>query len=367
MPKASIYTAHKASTSTQGKLVMNFVRLDRNGLALLLVIAVILPLLQAKNACADRSYRMVYSFTPTTGTDNRLWVPVPVKWDGQGTVDAEIVEISPATGARSNEQSGNKPVSWPDSELDNNLSVTFDVELAPVTLPVDPNATWGSYATGTQEYQFNTSATSWVQCDDQTIIDQASSIVGSETNPYNKANDIYTWVKNNISYQDGVRQDALNVLSERKGDCAAFSILFVALCRAEGIPARNISGFLAHDQYFNVATQFREGTWNCLQAPRGFSTHVWAEFMLPGGQWMQVDPTHSLFGAIPYERVILSKGNEVLLGWMTRPWFHLPVANSQVHDSSVSLSITYLGTSGIEHPAPTALPTAANTLLLLSN
>ena len=291
---------------------------------------------------------------------------MPQKWDGQGVVDAELVEITPDSGSRSTEHAGNKPVSWPETELGNQLSVTFDVELSPVTLPVDAGATWGSYNTTTQEYQFNTTATSWAQSDDQTIINQAASIVGGETNPYAKANAIYSWVKNNIAYQDGIRQDAVNVLSQRQGDCAAYAILFVALCRSQGIPARNISGFLAHDQYFNIADRFREGTWDNTLWNRGFSTHVWAEFMLPDGTWVQLDPTHGYFGAIPHERIILSKGNDIQLGWLSRPWFHLPIAYYQVNDSSVQLTITYLGEDGIEHPESPNANTAVNTLLLLN-
>ena len=87
--------------------------------------------------------------------------------------------------------------------------------------------------------------------------------------------------------------------------------------------------------------------------------------MLPNGVWIQVDPTHGHFGEIPFERVILSKGNAILLGWMSRPWFHLPVANYQIYDRSVSLSVSYLGTSGIEHPAPPTVFMPSNILLLL--
>ena len=35
---------------------------------------------------------------------------------------------------------------------------------------------------------------------------------------------------------------AVEILKERRGDCSEHAVLFVALCRAAGIPARRCSG-----------------------------------------------------------------------------------------------------------------------------
>lgn len=318
---------------------------------------------------AARSYRMVYSFTPKVSANIGFWVPIPTPRDKNGVVDTEIVKISPPTGSRMDVETGNKAVRWPDSDLNRQLTVTFDVELAPVTLQVNPNTTYGSYNTHTQEYLLYTAATSYVQSDDPTIVNRATSIVGNNTNPYIKAKLIYNWVNSNLKPLNSFSPDALTALSNLGGHCGSYANLFVALCRAVGIPARNISGFLAHNQGFAEAGHFSSGSWTWTQSNRGFSAHVWAEFMLPNGVWVQVDasdPTHGLFGSIPSERVILSKGSRIILDPKEpgeHNWFHLPVGAGQIEDSSVRLSITYLGTSGIEHPDPS--PTAAMPLSVI--
>jgi transglutaminase-like putative cysteine protease len=55
------------------------------------------------------------------------------------------------------------------------------------------------------------------------------------------------------------------------GECGDYSALFVALCRAAGIPARPVVG-----------------RWATSEA---IDWHVWAEFHLPGYGWVPVDPT----------------------------------------------------------------------------
>jgi transglutaminase-like putative cysteine protease len=62
---------------------------------------------------------------------------------------------------------------------------------------------------------------------------------------------------------------ALDILRERKGYCNEHALLFVALCRAAGIPARRCSGFV------------------CIGDDWG--AHAWAEIWV--GAWMGVDPT----------------------------------------------------------------------------
>lgn len=62
---------------------------------------------------------------------------------------------------------------------------------------------------------------------------------------------------------------ALDILAQRKGDCSEHALLFVALCRAAGIPARRCSG------------------WVCVGSDWG--GHAWAEAWV--GAWIGVDPT----------------------------------------------------------------------------
>jgi transglutaminase-like putative cysteine protease len=66
---------------------------------------------------------------------------------------------------------------------------------------------------------------------------------------------------------------AEQVLAQRTGDCTENSLLFVAMARAVGIPARQAVGLLYH------------------RRPRpSFSWHAWAEIH-DGRQWISVDPS----------------------------------------------------------------------------
>jgi transglutaminase-like putative cysteine protease len=91
------------------------------------------------------------------------------------------------------------------------------------------------------------------------------------------AEKIYEWVLDHCDYQlkAGSGQaagliGAVETLRARKGECGEYTALFVALCRAAGIPARGQTGYWA----------------NRPDAP-----HVWAEFYLPGFEWIPVDPS----------------------------------------------------------------------------
>ena len=65
---------------------------------------------------------------------------------------------------------------------------------------------------------------------------------------------------------------ALYALRQRRGDCSEYACLVVALCRAAGIPARMVEGYVS-DRSF---------------APKPMDFHDWAE-VLVDGQWRVVD------------------------------------------------------------------------------
>ena len=57
---------------------------------------------------------------------------------------------------------------------------------------------------------------------------------------------VFDWVAGKVSYSGYTAKNrgALYALEQRKGDCTEYSNLFVALCRANGIAARPIGGFV---------------------------------------------------------------------------------------------------------------------------
>ncbi len=76
---------------------------------------------------------------------------------------------------------------------------------------------------------------------------------------------------------------ALWALNSSIGDCSEYSYLFVALCRAVGIPARVDAGFA----FYSNGQVVQNG-------------HMWAEYYLENYSWVPVDATWQIFNSLDY-------------------------------------------------------------------
>jgi len=104
---------------------------------------------------------------------------------------------------------------------------------------------------------------------------QARAILGRERDPARAAELLLRWVASHVEPTAAVRlPDAVQVLARRRGDCNEHTLLYVALARAVGLPARPAAGLVLVDGRFYY--------------------HAWAEVYL--SDWVAVDPT---FGQIP--------------------------------------------------------------------
>lgn len=114
----------------------------------------------------------------------------------------------------------------------------------------------------------------------------AREIVQDKDTAWEQVEAMYDWVRDNIRYEDMPLKGALAALKDGNGDCEELSSLFIALCRANKIPARTV--------------------W--------VPGHCYAEFYLEDadgqGHWFpcQLAGTRA-FGAMPEYRPILQKGD----------------------------------------------------------
>ena len=102
----------------------------------------------------------------------------------------------------------------------------------------------------------------------------ASQIVGQETNPLIKARKIFDYVTTVPTYSFMPPyfcvEDLPGFMATRlKGDCGVFSLLFITLCRAAGVPARWQSGLYT--------------------TPLEIGCHDWSQFYVAPYGWMYVD------------------------------------------------------------------------------
>jgi transglutaminase-like putative cysteine protease len=118
----------------------------------------------------------------------------------------------------------------------------------------------------------------YIESDDADIIRLAQKLKASDS--VTTARYIFDWVAENVRYAGYVRntRGARYALIHKKGDCTEFANLFVALCRADRIPARGIGGYVLKDSAVIKPTSY----------------HNWAEFY-DDGVWHTVDPQNKLF------------------------------------------------------------------------
>ncbi len=199
----------------------------------------------------------------------RLWVALPVEHRGQ---KVEIGEIYPEPAAIVEEPLGKtKIIFWRQTDLKDGEGIYFYYDFGYAGelvsgADIDPEKV-EPYDEASPEYQRYMRSEPWIQITDA-IRAQAREIVGDETNPYRKAKKIFDWVVYEIRYEfpDIEARGAAKSFARRSGDCGEFSVVFCALCRAAGVPARTVTA--------------------CWPFGGG---HQWAEVLLPPYGWVPAD------------------------------------------------------------------------------
>ncbi len=108
----------------------------------------------------------------------------------------------------------------------------------------------------------------------------SAKIVGDETNPYKIAQKLFEWVDVNIPWASAREYASIRNLSmypyiNRHGDCGIQTLMFITLCRINGIPARWQSGW-----------EFQ---------PPDDSMHDWGMIYFKPYGWAPMDVTYGLF------------------------------------------------------------------------
>ena len=132
-------------------------------------------------------------------------------------------------------------------------------------------AAWRVPYTGGGEAAAQLGATPLIQSTDRRIVAQARAIVGDARDPAQVARLLNDWVYGALEKDITLSvPSALQVLESRQGDCNEHTVLYVALARALGLPARTAVGLVSVNGRFYY--------------------HAWPEVWLNDG-WLAVDPT----------------------------------------------------------------------------
>jgi transglutaminase-like putative cysteine protease len=189
------------------------------------------------------------------------------------------------------------------------VSVQYRVSLRPFVSHLQGFDSFAGYDTTSVLYKQYTQPEQWEESDSSEIQDKAYELAGAEDNPGQAARRIYDFVGSYLNYSgyNPGEKGALAAFRSGEGDCTEFADLFIALCRARGIPARFLEGFT----YVSGASS------------HGDLTHDWAEILLPNEQWLPVDPTfgrfgENYFGATDDRHFLLVRGRQ----WPELKGFH---------------------------------------------
>lgn len=141
----------------------------------------------------------------------------------------------------------------------------FDEPEATATLPME-----------TEGLERHLESTVLMPTEHEAVRGVVQSVIGEEQDARKAAYLLTRYVHERLGKRspEVAQASALEILESGMGDCSEHALLFVTLCRAAGIPARQCSGYV------------------CIGSAWG--AHAWAEIWL--GQWVGADPTTGEIG-----------------------------------------------------------------------
>ncbi len=256
------------------------------------------------------------------GEKVRLWVPYPVSDNDQLISDIKVKGDYGESGVYTDRANKTPTLyaSWPENAKSRRLTLTFAVARREVSRRDFPA---GEGAWNSVDFAQYLKPTSLGPIDGE-VKKLADQITCGKRTVLEKAKAIYDWTCDN-TYRDPETRgcgtgDVCRLLKKPGGKCTDISSVFVALCRAAGVPAREIFGI-------RLGRKAEEDITG--------SQHCWTEFYLPGYGWVPADPAdvrkamlverlgkddmktleyrRYFWGGIDRYRMVISTGRDIML------------------------------------------------------
>ena len=238
-------------------------------------------------------------------TSLELWLPVP-----QTNISQKIENLKSNKAAKYYfDQSGTSKIAClmktedlPAANSKYKFEVTYDVTTVSTILQTDQleklNDRW--YDEEVELDDAYLKSEKYIQTELSKIKELAQDLKKDHRSAYTTARAIYEWILDHVEYKliDGFG-GAKYCIENGHGECGDYVALFIAVCRAAGIPSRPVVGFWAG----------KKNDW-----------HVWAEFLMPNGEWLPVDLSigdqsprnrRLFFGSLDNRRVALNRTFEM--------------------------------------------------------
>ena len=276
---------------------------------------------EEKQSVAGRVTNVIDMTKYEKGKKVRVWLPVPHNSEYQ-TVENVVYEAGMVKAQMNTDSNGNQIlyVEWDKDIVPNHrvIKLMFDVKRDEV---LRPELKEDDKEELTAEIKKHLEPSKNLPLNDQ-VKNKAKEVTKGKTTDLEKARAIYDWVIANMNRNEDVKGcgegDVCALLdTTMSGKCTDINSMFVALCRASGIPAR---------EHFGIRINADDITKN---------QHCWAEFYLKGTGWVSADPAdvlkavlknnwtkdqketkekqESYWGNCDAERIILADGRDLTL------------------------------------------------------
>ena len=213
------------------------------------------------------------------GQTLRAWLPIPRQYPFQS--DFKLISASPAVAHMDPPDSPIRSAYFEQSVRKDqraNFTVQYEYTVRGVWFDANPDEVKPADLRDPELEKFTREAPHVVFTPEMRALSE--QIAGGEANPYRKAKRFYEWIADHIQYSFAIEYSTIRNISDycrtkRYGDCGQEALLFITLCRLNGIPARWQSG------------------WSTF--PGGKFMHDWTEVYFTPSGWVPVDPYMGIY------------------------------------------------------------------------
>jgi len=156
----------------------------------------------------------------------------------------------------------------------NNMQISHNtiIDVFERNYTVLPAEISSEYDRGSPLYIHYTAASEFIPINEERIKAVSRSVTRRKTGTLGKAKAIYDYIGARLTFAEDPEQTSPELVIDTKtGDALSYSLLFTALARSSGIPARPVTGILVDDN-------------------KNVKNHWWAEYFIQGFGWFPVDP-----------------------------------------------------------------------------